>query len=152
MGMRGSGATCAIGRAAKVTGCHIETIRFYERIGLLPPPARSESGYRRYTLEHLKRLTFIRRARDVGFTLDEVRRLLRLADRRERSCAQVRDLATGHVGDIQAKVRDLRAMERVLKTMVAQCADGTLPDCPLIEALYRAPAGAPTTPARSAAS
>ncbi|MBI2468831.1 MAG: helix-turn-helix domain-containing protein [Candidatus Rokubacteria bacterium] len=140
--MRGAGATCAIGGAAKATGCHIETIRYYERIGLLPPPTRSASGYRRYGLEHLKRLTFIRRAQDLGFTLNEVQRLLRLADRRERSCAQVRDLATGHLRDVQAKIRDLRAMEIVLKGMIAQCADGTLPDCPLIEALFRGPASA----------
>jgi MerR family mercuric resistance operon transcriptional regulator len=137
--MPGPGPTYAIGAASKQTGCHIETIRYYERIGLLPPPARSGSGYRRYGLEHLQRLTFVRRARDLGFALDEIRRLLRLADRRERSCAQARDLATAHLRDVQAKLRDLRAMERVLKDMIARCANGTLPDCPLIEALFRAP-------------
>jgi MerR family mercuric resistance operon transcriptional regulator len=141
--MPGEGATHAIGAASKQTGCHIETIRYYERIGLLPAPNRSVSGYRRYGLEHLKRLMFVRRARDLGFTLEEVRRLLRLADRRERSCAQVRDLATGHLRDVQAKIRDLRAMERVLTGMIGQCADGTLPDCPLIEALFRAPTATP---------
>lgn len=141
--MRESRSTGAIGTASKQTGCHIETIRYYERIGLLPPPARSPSGYRRCGLEQLKRLTFVRRARDLGFTLDEVRRLLRLADRRERSCAQVRDLATAHLHDVQAKIRDLRAMERVLKGMIVQCADGTLPDCPVIEALFRAPSAMP---------
>lgn len=142
--MPGPGPTYAIGAASKQTGCHIETIRYYERIGLLPPPSRSASGYRRYGLPHLKRLTFVRRARDLGFTLDEIRRLLRLADRRERSCAQARDLATAHLGDVQAKLKDLRLMERVLKGMIARCADGTLPDCPLIEALFRAPGIPPT--------
>jgi MerR family mercuric resistance operon transcriptional regulator len=137
--MSGSGSTYAIGAASKQTGCHIETIRYYERIGLLPSPSRSASGYRRYALEHLKRLAFVRRARDLGFTLDDVRRLLRLAERRERSCAQARSLATAHLRDVQAKLRDLRAMERVLKDMIARCADGTLPHCPLIEALFRAP-------------
>ncbi len=137
--MPGSGPTYPIGAASKRTGCHIETIRYYERIGLLPPPSRSASGYRRYGLEHLKRLMFVRRARDLGFTLDEIRRLLRLADRRERSCAQARDLASAHLRDVQVKLKDLRAMERVLKAMIIQCADGTLPDCPLIEALFRAP-------------
>jgi MerR family mercuric resistance operon transcriptional regulator len=144
--MPGPGPTYAIGAASKRTGCHIETIRYYERIGLLPPASRSATGYRRYGLEHLKRLTFIRRARDLGFTLDEIRRLLRLADRRERSCAQARDLGTAHLRDIQVKLKDLRAMERVLKDMIVQCADGTLPDCPLIEALFRAP----DTPAHAA--
>jgi MerR family mercuric resistance operon transcriptional regulator len=71
-----------------------------------------------------------------------VRRLLRLADKQERSCAQVRDLAAAHLGDVQAKIKDLKVMERVLKDMIARCADGTLPDCPLIEALFRGPAGA----------
>lgn len=148
--MRGPGATCAIGRAAEETGCHIETIRYYERIGLLPAPVRSASGYRRYGLEHLKRLTFVRRARDLGFTLNEIRQLLRLADRRERSCAQVRDLATGHLQDVQAKIRDLRAMETVLRGMIVECADGTLPDCPLIEALFCAPGSTPPRAAWSA--
>jgi len=134
-----SGPTYAIGAVSKQTSCHIETIRYYERIGLLPAPSRSASGYRRYGLEHLKRLRFVRRARDLGFTLDEIRRLLRLADRRERSCAQARDLATAHLRDVQAKLKDLRVMARVLKAMIAQCADGTLPECPLIEALFRAP-------------
>ncbi len=138
------GPTYAIGAASKQTGCHIETIRYYERIRLLPPPTRSGSGYRRYGLEHLQRLTFVRRARDLGFTLDEIRRLLRLAERRERSCAQARSLATTHLRDVQARLKDLRAMERVLKDMIAQCADGTLPDCPLIEALFRAPETPPT--------
>jgi MerR family mercuric resistance operon transcriptional regulator len=132
-----SGPTYAIGTASQRTGCHIETIRYYERIGMLPPPTRRASGYRQYGLEHLKRLMFVRRARDLGFTLDEVRRLLRLADRRERSCAQARDLATAHLRDIQVKLKDLRAMERVLKRVIVQCADGTLPDCPLIEKLFR---------------
>jgi len=140
--MSGSDSIYAIGAVSKQTGCHIETIRYYERIGLLPSPSRSAGGYRRYGLEHLKRLTFVRRTRDLGFTLDEIRRLLRLADRRERSCAQARDLATAHLRDVQAKLQDLRVMERVLKGMIAQCADGTLPDCPLIEALFREPASA----------
>ncbi len=137
--MPGPGSTYAIGAASKRTGCHIETIRYYERIGLLSPPSRSASGYRRYGLEHLKRLTVVRRARDLGFTLDEIRRLLRLADRRERSCAQARDLATAHLRDVQVKLKDLRAMKRVLEAMIVQCADGTLPECPLIEALFQTP-------------
>lgn len=145
--MGGSATTYAIGAVSKQTGCHIETIRYYERIGLLPAPTRRPSGYRRYDLAHLKRLSFVRRARDLGFTLDEVRRLLRLADRRERSCAQVRDLATAHLRDVQARIKDLRAMEKILKAMIAQCADGTLPDCPLIEALSSALADSPRSAA-----
>lgn len=151
--MGGSATTYGIGAVSKQTGCRIDTVRYYERIGLLPAPTRRPSGYRRYDLGHVKRLSFIRRARDLGFTLDEVRRLLRLADRRERSCAQVRDLATAHLRDVQARIKDLRAMETILKAMIAQCADGTLPDCPLIEALSSALVDSPRSadgPARIA--
>jgi MerR family transcriptional regulator, mercuric resistance operon regulatory protein len=125
-----------IGELSKRTGCNIETIRYYERIGVLRRPARTEGGFRRYSLDDLRRLAFVRRARDLGFTLDEVRTLLRLADRRERSCAAVRDLAVAHLNDVRAKIVDLKKMQRVLHGMVLQCADGTLPECPLIEALF----------------
>jgi MerR family mercuric resistance operon transcriptional regulator len=126
----------AIGELSRRTGCNIETIRYYERIGVLRRPARTEGGFRRYSLSELRRLTFVCRARDLGFTLDDVRKLLRLADRRERSCAAVRELAAGHLNEVHAKIADLRKMERVLHGMVLQCADGTPPECPLIEALF----------------
>jgi len=131
-----------IGELSKRTGCNIETIRYYERIGVLRRPARTEGGFRRYNLNDLRRLAFIRRARDLGFTLDEVRALLRLADRRERSCAAVRDLAADHLNDVRAKIADLKKMERILHGMVLQCADGTLPECPLIDALFELKANA----------
>ena len=130
-----------IGELSKRTGCNIETIRYYERIGLLGRPARTEGGFRRYNLDDLRRLAFVRRARDLGFTLVEVRALLRLADNRERSCTAVRDLATGHLNDVRGKIADLKKMERILHGMVLQCADGTLPECPLIETLYKESAG-----------
>jgi len=128
----------AIGTLSKRTGCNIETIRYYERVGLLPAPARSSGGYRLYGTEHLKRLAFVRRARALGFSIDEVRTLLRLADERKRPCAEVRVVAETHLKDVHAKIADLRRMERVLKTTVAQCAVGRSADCPLIEALYQA--------------
>ena len=126
-----------IGTLSKETACHIETIRFYERIGLLSHPVRSPGGYRLYERAHVKRLTFLRRARALGFSLDEVRRLLRLADERARPCAEVRGLAAAHLDDVRAKIADLRAMERVLTNTVARCATGTGSDCALIEALSR---------------
>jgi MerR family mercuric resistance operon transcriptional regulator len=129
-----------IGELSKRTGCNIETIRYYERIGVLGRPARTGGGFRRYDLSDLRRLAFVRRARDLGFTLDEVRALFRLADRRERSCAAVRNLAAGHLNDVRAKIVDLRKMERILHGIVLKCADGTLPDCPLIETLFDAKA------------
>jgi MerR family transcriptional regulator, mercuric resistance operon regulatory protein len=126
----------AIGALSKRTGCKVETIRFYERARLLPAPARSPGGYRLYSKDHLKRLTFIRRARGLGFSIDEVRKLLKLADERKRPC-EVRVVAGAHLEDVRAKIADLRVMERVLRDTVARCADGRRADCPLIEALHR---------------
>jgi MerR family transcriptional regulator, mercuric resistance operon regulatory protein len=128
----------AIGSLAKQTGANVETIRYYERIGLLPAPGRSAGGYRLYRTDHAKRLNFVRRARTLGFPIAEVRTLLRLADERKRPCAEVRVVADAHLKDVEAKIADLRAMQRVLKETVARCADGrTGTDCPLIDALYR---------------
>lgn len=127
----------AIGALSKRTGANVETIRYYERVGLLPPPARSSGGYRLYGTEHLKRLNFIRRARALGFSIDAVRTLLRLADERKRPCAEVRVVADAHLEDVRAKIADLRRMERVLKATVARCASGQGTHCPLIDALYR---------------
>ena len=134
-----SRAGLTIGQVAAQTGVNLETVRYYERAGLLPPPPRTGGGHRQYGDEHVKRLTFIRRGRELGFSLDEIRALLRLAEERDRPCAEVRDLAIGHLKDIRAKIADLRAMEKALQEMVRRCADGTLPECPLIEALFRRP-------------
>ena len=127
----------AIGALSNHTGTNIETIRYYERVSLLPAPARSSGGYRLYGNDHLKRLNFIRRARALGFSIGEVRTLLRLADERKRPCAEVRVVAEAHLKDVRAKIADLRRMERVLKATVARCAEGRRSDCPVIEALYR---------------
>jgi MerR family mercuric resistance operon transcriptional regulator len=139
-------APIAIGALSGRTGTSVETIRYYERAGLLPEPARSPGGYRLYGTEHLKRLVFIRRARALGFSIDEVRTLLRLADERRRPCAEVRVVAEAHLEEVHAKIADLRAMERVLTDTVARCADGRRSPCPLIEALYRE-AATPAAPA-----
>jgi MerR family mercuric resistance operon transcriptional regulator len=125
----------AIGRLAKQTGTNVETVRFYERIGLLPTPNRSAGGYRLYRIDHVKRLTFVRRARALGFSIREVRTLLRLADERRRPCAEARIVAEAHLKNVLAKIADLRTMERVLKDTVARCVKGTESHCPLIEAL-----------------
>ena len=127
----------AIGRLARQTGTNIETIRYYESMGLWALPARSAGGYRLYGTEHLKRLNFIRRARLLGFSIDEVRTLLRLADERKRPCAEVRVVAETHLADVRNKLADLRRMERVLRETVTRCAAGTGSHCELIDALYR---------------
>lgn len=126
----------AIGALATHTGANIETIRYYERVGLLSAPDRSSGGYRLYGTEHLKRLNFIRRARVLGFSLAEVRKLLMLADQRRRPCAEVRVVAAAHLEDVKEKIADLKAMERVLADTIARCEAGSGSHCPMIDALY----------------
>lgn len=125
-----------IGVLSRRTGVNIETVRYYERIGLIPEPARSEGGHRLYGGGHLLRLNFVRRARDLGFTLNEVRALLDLAEQRDRPCSEAREVAAMHLTDVRSKIASLRAMEGVLSDMVARCAEGSTPDCPIIEALF----------------
>ncbi len=122
---------------ARRTGANLETVRYYEKIGLLPPPPRTASGYRSYDSAHERRLGFVLRARELGFSLEEIRALLGLADEQGQPCAEASRLASTHLADVRAKIADLRRMERVLKEVVAQCGDGTRPGCPLIEALFR---------------
>ncbi|MBP2236423.1 MerR family mercuric resistance operon transcriptional regulator [Sinorhizobium kostiense] len=122
---------------ARRTGCNLETVRYYEKVGLLPEPPRTASGYRSYDSTHERRLRFVLRARELGFSLDEIRELLCLVDERDRPCAEVRDVAAVHLAVVRAKIADLKRMERVLKDVVAQCGDGTLPECPLIETLFQ---------------
>ncbi len=132
-------STFPIGVLSDRCGVNIETIRYYERAGLLPKPARSGGGFRLYRPQDADRLGFIRRARDLGFSLDEVRRLLDLADQNSRSCRRVHEIAQGHLADVRAKLADLRRMERVLADMVKACAQGDLPDCPLLSTLAHRP-------------
>src|SRR5258707_15691246 len=126
----------AMGGFSRQTGPNIEQLLSCGGVGFLPAPTRSPGGYRLYGSAHLKRLIFIRRARTLGFSIGEVRTLLRLADERKRPCAEVRVLAGAHLEDVRAKIADLRAMERVLRETVARCADGRRANCALIEALY----------------
>jgi MerR family mercuric resistance operon transcriptional regulator len=130
-----SGPLIQIGALAERTRCNIETIRFYEKIGVLPEPVRTGGGTRIYGPAHVSRLTFIRRTRELGFTLDEVRALLRLADERDRPCGEVKSLAAAHLADVKAKIADLRAMQAALADLIVQCETGNGTDCPLIEAL-----------------
>jgi MerR family mercuric resistance operon transcriptional regulator len=130
----------AIGELSRRTGCNIETIRYYERIGLLPVPAR-RGRYRHYGAEDVRRLAFVRRARQLGFTLDEVRALLRLAAREGNNCAEVRSVAATHWAEVRAKINDLRAMEKALAHSVRLCDAGEITGCPLIEALSDAGSG-----------
>lgn len=124
-----------IGALSAQTGVNIETIRYYERIGVMPKPPRTEGRQRVYDDDHLKRLTFIRRGRELGFSLDEIRELLGLVRGHSLTCAQVKAMTEEHVAGIRGKVRDLKKLERVLNELAAQCHGREVPECPIIDAL-----------------
>lgn len=128
--------TILIGELSRRTGCNIETIRYYEHIGLIPEPSR-RGRYRNYGTEDVGRLGFVRRARELGFTLDEVRALLHLATGGQASCAEARNLAAAHLEDVRTRIADLRRMERVLAETVRACDVGDDSCCPLIATLSR---------------
>jgi Cu(I)-responsive transcriptional regulator len=134
-----------IGELARATSTKVETIRFYEKIGLLAEPSRTGGNYRDYGPAHLARLSFVRRARDLGFTRDQVRELLALADDRDRSCEAVDVVAREHLAQIDQKIADLHALRRELDDIIGQCRHGAISDCRIIEAL------GPGTIARSTA-
>lgn len=127
----------SIGAVSKTTGCNIETIRYYERIGLLDAPARTAGGHRVYTSAQIKQLVFVRRCRELGFVLDDVRSLLNLAEEHPGSCATVKSFALKHADDVQCKINDLRRMETRLRDLASRCSGGAVPACPVIEALYQ---------------
>lgn len=124
------------GALAKVTGVNSETIRYYEGIRLMPDPDRSAGGHRIYDRSHLRRLRFIRRCRELGFSLNEVRALLDPVDDGGYTCAEVRHRASIHLEDVTRKIRDLRRMRRTLRTMIASCDGGSIPECPIIDTLF----------------
>ena len=132
-----------IGELAGATSTKVETVRFYEKIGILSPPARTAANYRAYGSEHLARLSFIRRARDLGFTLDAVRELLKLSDDKAQSCEAVDSVARIHLDEIDRKILDLTALRSELDRVIGSCRHGTVADCKIIETL------APRAKARS---
>src|SRR3546814_9483340 len=115
-----------IGQLGAATDTKVETIRYYEQIGVLSPPARSPSSYRSYGMEHLQRLAFIRRARDLGFPLDQVRELLSFADYKEQSCEVVDDIARMHRATVARKMSELRALGDELDRLLGQCGHGAI--------------------------
>lgn len=128
----------AIGELARLTDTKIETIRYYERIGMLQVPARTSGNYRAYGRPDVERLSFIRRARQLGFTLDQVRALLRLSDHREQSCAEVDRIATSQLAEVDRKISDLTALRNELSDLIGQCRHGTIAECRIIEGLASA--------------
>ncbi len=123
-----------IGRLSGEAGVNIETIRYYERIGLLPAPPRTTSGRRLYDRTSVQRLGFVRRARELGFSIDEIRALLAMAGGGER-CKDVRALTVRHLDDVRAKIADLQRLERTLSKAAALCRGAKSAPCPIIEAL-----------------
>ncbi len=124
-----------IGVLSRQSGVNIETIRYYERVGLMPAPPRSKGRQRIYDLQHLRQLTFIRRGRELGFSIDQIRMLLGLLGPHELTCAEVKGLAECHIFEVRRKIRDLRRLERLLSGLAAQCHGRRVPDCPILEAL-----------------
>ena len=124
-----------IGELAADCDCAVETIRYYEKIGLLPEPVRRANGYRSYDVEHRKWLQFILRSRALGFSQAEVRRLTDVAHQHRPACVEVYDLLQEHVNDVQKRISELQQMERALVRLTDKCHDGTLHDCPVIDEL-----------------
>lgn len=124
-----------IGELSRLTGVNIETIRYYEKIKLLPAPLRTEGGHRLYGPRERRTLAFIRRARELGFTLDEIRALLDLGGPGKASCAEVKEIAAHHLDDIRAKIADLKKLERLLASTIAKCSGRKVPECPVVDIL-----------------
>ena len=124
-----------IGELARACDCPAETIRYYEKIGLLPQAVRRANGYRSYDVTHQEWLQFILRSKELGFSQDEVRRLTDLAHQKQAACADVHELLQEHVRDVRKRVRVLKRMERALVRLKTQCQNGTLHDCPVIDEL-----------------
>lgn len=140
-----------IGQLAQQAGVAIDTVRYYERQGLLPPPQRRASGYREYGAQDVSRLRFIRRAKDLGFTLQEIQDLLKLSASRHADRAEVRALARHRLTDIEHRLRELEAMRVALANLVRHCSGhGPVDDCPIIENLLAENGPASTTTLQNA--
>jgi Cu(I)-responsive transcriptional regulator len=128
-------ALYGIGDLGRHTGTKVQTIRYYEQIGVMPEPMRTEGGQRRYGQAHLDRLAFIRHSRELGFSLDQIRSLLDLSDRPERTCGEADLIAQENLRAVRRRLRSLRALEEELERMVSECSGGRVCDCRVIEVL-----------------
>lgn len=117
------------------TGCNLETIRYYEKIGLLTEPPRDSNSYRIYGDTHVRRLQFIMRGRELGFSIEDIRGFLDMVDGGTQTCAEVKTRTEHHLSDVRARIVDLRRIETILATTVALCSGEAAPDCPILEAL-----------------
>lgn len=126
-----------IGEMSRETGVNIETIRYYEKIGIMPEPDRTEGGNRQYNHNQLKRLHFVKRCRELGFSISEIRALLDMVDQKDITCAEVHGMTMGHLSAVRQKMADLRRLEKALKSMASECSRGDVPECPIIDTLFR---------------
>lgn len=126
----------AIGEISRETGVNIETIRYYERIGIMPKPDRTRGGNRQFNHDQLKRLSFIKRCRELGFSIEEIRTLLQMVDRADFTCGEVHTMTIDHLNTVKKKVSDLRRLEKALRSMADECSKGDVPDCPIIDTLF----------------
>jgi DNA-binding transcriptional MerR regulator len=124
-----------IGHVARSTGCKVQTIRYYEEIGLLPPPDRSAGNQRLYARAQVDRLAFIRHARDLGFSIEAIRELLQMADRPDMPCDEADAIALRHLQDVKARIARMQALQAELERMLKQCAGGVISGCRVIEVL-----------------
>lgn len=128
-------ASLAIGELARRTGVHIETIHYFEKVGLLKKPDRTEGGHRIYFEQHVRALTFIKRARELGFTPDEVRAILNLGGPGKACCDEVEEIAVRRLEQVRSKITDLAQLERLLTSTVERCSGGHVTECAVIEML-----------------
>jgi len=122
-----------IGHLSRRTGVNIENIRYFEKVGLLPAPPRTEGGHRYYSTEHVRTLAFIRRGRELGFIPDEVRALLELRQPGKASCCEVLEIAVHHLDRVRAKIADLSRLERLLTETIDRCSGEAAPECPVLD-------------------
>jgi MerR family mercuric resistance operon transcriptional regulator len=135
MGAKGTPELLKRAELASRSGCNIETIRYYEKVGMLPDPPRSAAGYRLYRDHHVARLRFILRARELGFSLEDIRGLLQLVDGGTQTCAEVKARTERHLADVRTRIADLKRIERVLARTAKQCSGNAVPECPVLDAL-----------------
>ena len=128
----------SIGQLAKKSHCKVETVHYYEKTGLMPEPPRTEGGHRQYALADVKRLNFIRRSRELGFSIKQIKELLKFIDEPDHYCGEVKAMAMLQAREVQKKIDDLQRLKAALNTMVTQCKGQnlTIDNCPIIEALY----------------
>jgi DNA-binding transcriptional MerR regulator len=125
----------SIGGLSAATGCKVQTIRYYEQIKLMPAPPRTDGGQRRYAPAHVRRLSFIRHARELGFEIEAIRQLLAMSDHPERQCGGVNEIALQHVKDIDSKIERLSGLRKEMQRMIRSCRQGRIADCRIIHAL-----------------